>query len=198
MPRPDATEERTQQIIEAAFITFARLGIGKTRMEDIAKAAGLSKGTLYLYFKSKDALISSMLELTVSRELAYAQELSILEIPVHQKLDQLTQIVVDDLEQMQPLMSVYFEFLAVALRNEMIKTTMQEQFQRFLDLLIALIEQGVEAGEFRAVDAREAALTMGTIFEGTILVWAYGPEMVDLGQQIKAGMDLLLTGLRSG
>lgn len=196
MPRPDASEERTQQIIEAALITFARLGISKTRMEDIAKEAGLSKGTLYLYFKSKDALIATLFELTISRELVYGQELLAQDISAYEKLDQLTQIVVDDLQQLQPLLSIYFEFIAFAMRNETVRMSMQEQFHKFLDFLILLIEQGIAVGEFRSVDTKETALMMGTIFEGTILIWAYDPEMVDLGQQMKASMGLLLEGLK--
>jgi len=46
MPRPDASEERIAQIIEAALTVFARDGFAQARMDDIAKQAGLGKGTL--------------------------------------------------------------------------------------------------------------------------------------------------------
>jgi len=53
-PRPDVSEERKNQILDAAGKVFARLGFQKTRMDDIVEESGLSKGTLYWYFKSKD------------------------------------------------------------------------------------------------------------------------------------------------
>lgn len=49
-PRPDVSEERKNQILEAAIAVFARLGFQQTRMDDIAEQAGLCKGALYLYY----------------------------------------------------------------------------------------------------------------------------------------------------
>jgi AcrR family transcriptional regulator len=60
-PRPDVSEERKNQILEAAIAVFARLGFDQSRMEDIAGQAGLSKGALYLYYKSKDAIVAALL-----------------------------------------------------------------------------------------------------------------------------------------
>jgi len=71
-PRPDVSEERRAQIIEAAMAVFAREGFPRSRMDDIAKEAGLSKGALYWYFKSKDAIIIALLEHLLS---GYAEKL---------------------------------------------------------------------------------------------------------------------------
>ena len=51
-PRPDVSEERRNQILEAATTVFARLGFHRARMDDIVQEARLSKGALYWYFKS--------------------------------------------------------------------------------------------------------------------------------------------------
>ena len=56
-PKPDVSEERKEQIATAATKIFSEQGFDKARMDDIASEAKLSKGTLYLYFKSKDAII---------------------------------------------------------------------------------------------------------------------------------------------
>ena len=52
-PRPDVSKERKQQILDAAEDVFTRKGLDNARMDDIAKRTGLSKGSLYWYFKSK-------------------------------------------------------------------------------------------------------------------------------------------------
>jgi AcrR family transcriptional regulator len=67
-PRPDVSEERRNQILEAAMAVFARQGFEQARMDDIAQQVGLSKGTLYLYFKSKDAIISAILQFFIAQE----------------------------------------------------------------------------------------------------------------------------------
>ncbi len=61
-PRPDVSEERKGQILEAATSVFSRLGFHRARMEDVALESGLAKGTLYLYYRSKDELIGALLE----------------------------------------------------------------------------------------------------------------------------------------
>jgi AcrR family transcriptional regulator len=58
-------EEREAQIIEAAFTAFAATGLDETRLEDIARLAGVAKGTIYLYFPNKEALFREMIRRTV-------------------------------------------------------------------------------------------------------------------------------------
>ncbi len=58
-------EEREAQIIDAAFTAFAETGLDETRLEDIARLAGVAKGTIYLYFPNKEALFREMIRRTV-------------------------------------------------------------------------------------------------------------------------------------
>lgn len=57
--RPDATERR-RAILDAALDVFAEHGFNGARMEDVARRAGIAKGTLYLYFKDKTALFEGL------------------------------------------------------------------------------------------------------------------------------------------
>ncbi|OYV74472.1 MAG: hypothetical protein B7Z72_00065, partial [Gemmatimonadetes bacterium 21-71-4] len=58
-------EERPRQILDAAFATFAEHGLAAARLDDIAKRAGVSKGTIYLYFQSKEELFRAVVLHTV-------------------------------------------------------------------------------------------------------------------------------------
>ena len=195
MPKPDVTVERTQQIIAAAISVFARLGTANTRMTDIAQEAGVSKGTLYLYFESKEALVGAILDSSITRELAFADQLLTTEMSTIEKLGAISEILIADLKQLQPLMPLYMEFIAQAARGGSVRMVLQKPFHKFLTFLVSLIEEGITGGEFRNVDAKEAALTLSALFEGTILLWVYDPQLLDLEQQIKAGLDLMLAGL---
>ncbi|MDZ7374115.1 MAG: TetR/AcrR family transcriptional regulator [candidate division KSB1 bacterium] len=55
-------EDRRKSILEAAIRLFAEKGYHETRMDDVAEAAGLSKGALYLYYKSKEDLFCALIE----------------------------------------------------------------------------------------------------------------------------------------
>ena len=85
-PKPNVSEERKEQITEAATKVFAEQGFDKARMDDIAAEAKLSKGTLYLYFKSKDAIIKHLLEKLFDREFAALQLIADEPRPASEKL----------------------------------------------------------------------------------------------------------------
>lgn len=59
-------EERPQQILEAAFRVFSAQGLHQATLDDVAREAGITKGTIYLYFPSKAALFSAMLKSRVN------------------------------------------------------------------------------------------------------------------------------------
>ncbi len=59
-------EIRPQQILEAAFRVFGTRGLHQATLDDVARAAGITKGTIYLYFPSKAALFSAMLKARVN------------------------------------------------------------------------------------------------------------------------------------
>ena len=65
-------EARHELILDAATDVFGRLGFESTRMEDVAKAAGIAKGLLYKHFSSKDALFEALIH---RQGRAYATEL---------------------------------------------------------------------------------------------------------------------------
>src|SRR5208337_4976998 len=62
--RPEARRrrkaERPQEILEAAFVEFSRNGYASTTLEQIAERAGVTKGTIYVYFENKEHLFISM------------------------------------------------------------------------------------------------------------------------------------------
>src|SRR5213080_4166353 len=62
-------EERPEQILNAALVEFGERGLASARLEDIAKRAGLSKGTIYLYFPNKEALFREVVRHTVVTQL---------------------------------------------------------------------------------------------------------------------------------
>ena len=74
-PRPDVSVERKKQILDAAMIVFSHKGFHQARMDDIVKQSGLSKGTIYWYFNSKDEIITQILDNLFERELASLGEI---------------------------------------------------------------------------------------------------------------------------
>ena len=72
MPEPRyqrRKEDRPQEITDAAFAAFAENGYAATRIEEVAKRAGVSKGLMYLYFKTKEELFKAVIRSVVMRRI---------------------------------------------------------------------------------------------------------------------------------
>jgi AcrR family transcriptional regulator len=196
-PRIDVSEERKAQILEAAKESFTERGFHKTRMSDIAEASGLSKGTLYWYFESKDAIILSLLERVFEPELQDLKSLLNDDQSAKERLLAYAERGADDIIKMLNWMPLVYEFLVLAFRRDVIKTFISTFYQRNLDLLENLIQQGIDSGEFHSINAQEAAIAMGSIIEGTVMLWIYDPEGIDIKHHILSNAHLLLHGFQT-
>ncbi len=195
-PRPDVSTERITQILDAAEQVFTRKGFDEARMDDIVDETDLSKGTLYWYFKSKNDLIIAILDRIFQREFQKMESASFAKLSATQSLWMITDMIVADITRMQRLMPIAYEFLALAFRNQQVQGAIQHYFNRYMELLIPIIQRGIESEEFRNVDAQEVAIAAGAIFEGTILLWVYDKNCIDPQHHIRSGIRLLLEGIQ--
>lgn len=191
-PTPAA---RRQAILEAAIGVLAQHGFDAATTDDIARAAGLSKGGLYWHFKSKDDILTAVLMQLFDQELGVLQGLITTEGAVAPRLRQLVAQGVAAVLELEQLLPVMLEFYAMAARQSDIRQFLQHYYQRYHRLLTQLIEQGFARGEFRHGAADTAALTLIGQLEGLGLLWAIAPELVRLADQSASALDLLLGGL---
>jgi AcrR family transcriptional regulator len=122
-PRSNVSEERKQQILEAAIAFLARRGFRAARMDDVAEQAGLSKAALYPYYKSKDAIIAALLQRLFAQEFKQLQTLVKSEgkgLVVEQLLILAWQFA-SMMQWMGRLLPIAFEFYAVAGRDQVVR-----------------------------------------------------------------------------
>ncbi len=167
-------------------------------MDDIVRESSLSKGTLYWYFKSKDAIIAAVMERLFAPEVAELERRARMEGPAAERLLEFARATAREIQGMMRVIPITFEFYSLAFRNKAVRRVVRRFFTIFVKSLQAVIEQGVERGEFRATDARESAATIGAVIEGTFLLWVFDRRMLALDGQIEAGVRLILAGLERG
>src|SRR3569832_2308291 len=80
-------EERPRQILAAALEVFGERGLSAARLEDIAKRAGLSKGTIYLYFPNKEELFREVVRTDIGEQLEAARALGLQGGTAREELD---------------------------------------------------------------------------------------------------------------
>lgn len=192
----DLSEERQKQILDAAIAQFAQHGFHETRMEDIARASGLSKGAVYLYYKSKDAIIETLLRTLFSWELRGARAIIGGGGSAAERLLAITRMFADELDRMAAAMPIFLEFYAVAFRQASVRDHIIQLYNEFQVPLAKLVQEGVERGEFRPVEPNDVAFAWIALLEGMTLIWAMNPHGFAWRQRADSSVRLLLDGLR--
>jgi len=140
--------EKYGMILRAATKVFARNGFFNSKVADVAKAAGVADGTVYLYFKNKEDILISIFNDTMSRVLA---DLKVELETIPDPKDQLRHVAVSHLTRMSRDRNLAIVF-QVELRQS---TKFMEQFSatkvaEYFDLIGKIITDGQAKGLFRA------------------------------------------------
>ncbi len=167
MARPDASAARTRQLLDAAVAVFARRGLHQARIEDIAVEAGLSKGLVYRYFADKDALIVALVDDVYGEALAHLRTVVDMDGPVADHLARFTDQLGATVERMAPLLPVTFEFYVAALRRPDVRRILERYHAAYRAAAHALVQRGIERGEFRARSAEHTQSALVARGEGT-------------------------------
>jgi AcrR family transcriptional regulator len=145
-------EARPAEILDAALTVFSARGFAAAKLDDVAKAAGVSKGTLYLYFPSKEALFEAMaLELMRVPVMAQLETAAKAET-ASEALRQLIQFMAGMLDDPRRAALPKLIIAESAGFPELARIWLKSVIQPVRKRLAALIEAGIESGEFRAVD----------------------------------------------
>jgi AcrR family transcriptional regulator len=196
--------ERRAAILDAARSVFFTQGISQTTMDDVAAAAELSKGTIYLYFQSKETLLAALLQegltmLVKQLEAAYAADQA---RPAATRLRDLARAYFGFF-QAHPH---YYRLLMALDRRQFQESVDPEVYRqtlirstRGLAYVIQAIEQGVADGDFYTRDPREAASVIWATLHGVYVILGHPlrREMVaaDLEQLYRAALELAIRGL---
>lgn len=171
MPRPDVSDERIPQILNAAAEIFSAHGIDGASMAQVAAAAEVSKATIYHYFASKEELVTALVRRLFAADAPALAQLTATEAPAAERLHNYATGLVTLLERNRALYSIFAEFRAVATRDPAIQAVMGDYFARYVAAFTRIIQQGQMRGELHArVAAHEAALALVALIEGCILV----------------------------
>ncbi len=198
LSRMNRTEDRRAQILQAAMVCFARHGYHRTTMDEIVRESGLSKGSLYWYFKSKKELFLSIIDAWISGINQTLQELSQMEeMTWADRLRRAAELIAEDIAKQRDFASLTLEFWAQMQQDEQVRERMVRIYQETVDVLQRFIAAGIQAGEFHPTDPRAAAAVLIAAFDGMMLQWSMMPDQLhwpDLSHMI---MDIFLHGLEA-
>ncbi len=191
--KQELSEERKNEILDAALEVFSELGLQGASVDDVVERSGLSKGTLYWYFKSKDTLISVLMKRFFAQELGKVRELQRGPGTVRERLLRYSREVETVVKRMPRALTL--EFYAVAVRQKSVRAFMGQLYVRYCGELAALIREGVDRGEFAKLDADQSAAAITGLCEGLILLWALEPNAFPFEKFFETSLQTLLDGM---
>jgi AcrR family transcriptional regulator len=197
-PHAAAREAFRADLRVAAEAAFAAKGFQATRMQDIARAAGVAVGTLYNYFPSKEDIFE---ELCAVRSAAFHAlvEQTARDLAPIERLEALVRASFEYLEQHGALFAVFVERGGKAEYDiERIGGRATEQgHARFLRLLGETMQAGVEAGELRAdVPVTTMVAALSGAMNGATYAWLKRRRRGGLSPIASELMSLFLSGAR--
>ncbi|MFO0664200.1 MAG: TetR/AcrR family transcriptional regulator [Polyangiaceae bacterium] len=167
------TGDKRERIVDAAIGVFAKAGFHAARVSDVAKAAGVADGTIYLYFDSKEALLISILESRVERLLSVMRERIPAETNAAMRLRSVIELQLGLLDGEKDLAEVVT--MIVRQSPELMKDRAVPKFSSYLEAISDIISAGQKDGSFRAdVSPNLVARAIFGALDGLALTWALG------------------------
>ncbi len=171
--RKTAGLDKRDRILKAAIKVFAKNGFYATRVSEIARAAGVADGTIYLYFKNKDDVLISIFEDGIQRLLGILREVAASDDSVEDRITRIIELQLGLLEDQRDLAEV----ITVNLRqsSRLLKQYAAPLFMEYIEVLAGVVDEGQERGVFREdLPSRVVARALFGALDGILLTWALG------------------------
>ena len=198
-------QSRRAEILQAAWEVFSSKDYDSATVDDVAEAAELSKGTLYLYFQSKAELFISTFEMGLEKIVSLIREvLSSNDDPVagfREMIKQMLDFCEENADFFKIMSSqrAHFEIHSEQKNGCYFKDHIGGHIDIFstgIDMIASYIQQGIEIGVFREVDPKDAAFILLDIMRGFAIRRIVDPMAGSLPEKTGSVVTILLDGLR--
>jgi len=191
--------ERPGEILEAAFEEFVKSGYGATRLEDVAARAGVTKGTIYFYFDSKERVFDEMVRYkSQSFFPAFQSYASGLQGTCTERLQSLIVFVYKQIAADRSSRETLRFLIAEGSRfPDLVDRHYDEFIRPMLERFEELIADGIAAGELRSTPATafaELVVSPGLLLSLWSLLFGSRRE-IDIEAFTEASIDLLMHGI---
>jgi len=199
--RRSAEETRRAEIAEAALRLILKFGFHSTTLDQVAAEAGVSKGLVSYYFSKKEELFLAVLERMVDRLSQDLERCYRTDVSARERLRLNFMNLFGNEQRTRQYYTVVIDFLGEALREKTVRAYTHTIYDTVLTYIEWTVTDGIRAGEFAEVDAKETASLVVACMEGLILQWLFSDDEMDLDGAYRiceSLADRLLEDSRSG
>lgn len=193
-------EDRPAEITEAALEAFAEKGYAATRVDEVAKRAGVSKGLLYLYFKTKEDLFKAVIKSFVSPRIdALIRNIEGTELTAEEFIRGPFLTFARSIPKSPVRVLIRLMIAEGPKHPDLVQWYWDNVVSRAIEALRALIRKGIDNGEFRSSALLEfPQLLVSPVFFSTVFSLVFRKQMtLDTDRFIEAHVDMVLDSIRA-
>jgi TetR/AcrR family transcriptional regulator, fatty acid metabolism regulator protein len=169
-------DQRREELIKATYYEVAEKGYSAVTLQDIAKRAGVSKGSTLYYFATKEDLFLGALEWMINQfDIRIGQAIANVEDPV-EKVGALIGTIFANAQESRQFFLAYSDFVSIGTRNKRFHDLNAKFYDGCCGHNREVIEEGMKIGVFRQVDVEEASAMMRALVDGLMLQWFFSSE----------------------
>ena len=194
-PKVVNKEEKKTAIAVAAGELFGRHGFDRVKIEDIAKNAGIGKGTVYEYFKTKEDILHSAFETMMSQIMAKTTEAFNPQSDPVDSILAMSQTIIEGMEEVGGQYRFFLEYMLHCSRCGDSFSFLNEILLEFRTGIAMLLEVALANGQIRKdIDIEKVSAAFVAWFDGAVFHWIVLPEP-NLKEMSRAFLDTFFNGI---
>lgn len=195
-PRVVNKEDKKVQIIDAALLVFSKVGFSKTKIQDIADQAGIGKGTVYEYFKSKNELF----EMTIIRFIELLNtEIGKKIFLINDPSEKLRVFIKESFSAYKThshYMDIMFDYWSEGIRDNNKKSLMVKMYDEYTDYICSILDEGISKKAFDIENPSAFAAILLCAMDGLLLRWLMDKDNFPIDDVVNTLIDSTFNGIK--
>ena len=191
MSKADLAVERKTQIINATIECISRYGYNNFSMQDVARIADVSKGIIHYYFLNKEDLMMAVLDRVSGDIESLLNDAQANSADPGERLKIILRVCFEIVREKREYYCINMDFWTQINQKEKVRQAVARHYNKFRSVTAAILQQGMDAGQFKKMDAASAASVIISIVDGISLQWLFDENAFVYDNMVKLCEDLV-------
>jgi AcrR family transcriptional regulator len=201
MPKIVDKEAKKRDIMHAAMEVFSRKGVTKTKMIDIAEKAGIGKGTIYEYYRSKEEIFGDAFMITYSQTEDLIREIAAAANDPETKLRRIMELTTESFFQGGgDFVGIMMDFWSEGIRNKDERILqiidLNKIYQNYRTVISDILQEGITSGVFKEMNTKLTASVIIAALDGLLLQWILDRTLFDPRNATEVLVNTYLNGIK--
>jgi AcrR family transcriptional regulator len=189
----EKSREKKNILLDVAQRIFARFGLFKTTLDEIAKAARMGKSSIYYYFKSKEDIFKAVLEKEIK---TLKEKIATAMLEAKSPQEKLKKFIIARMKYMKELANIYGALKDEYLKHYAFIQKLRENYDNEeINIVKNILQEGIKQKVFFIKDLELTSFAIATAIKGLEYDWAINVEEKKLEENINSLLEVLFYGI---